>query len=148
MKIKALALASIVSLVGLASMAPASALEVGVTNTVSNTVTAGHLSICEQNSHWDAGIQHTFNLSGDVQLQIGGGGQKGIGGDISFDRFDNIGGGGSIFGDGLGYAQISGNGEVSSTTTYFADHNTTTSEFNGTQTTSSVTTSSATFTNF
>jgi hypothetical protein len=147
MKIKALAIASLLSIIGIASMAPASALEVGVTNTVSNTVTSGHLTICEESSHWDAGIQRVFNISGDVQLQVGGGGQKGIGGDVSFGN-DNFGLGGSIFGDGLGYIQLSGNGEVSATAQVFVDHVTTTQQFSGTQTTSSVTTSSATFTNF
>ncbi len=146
MKIKALALASVVSLLGL-SMAPALAVEVGVTNTVSNTVTAGHLSICETDNHWDNGYQNVFQLSGDVQLQVGGGGQKGIGGNINWGE-GGFGAGGSLFGDGLGYAQLSGNGEVSYTHQNFADHNVTNQEFNGTQTTSSVTTSSATFTNF
>lgn len=146
MKTKALALAGLISLLSL-SMAPAMAIEVGVTNTVSNTVTSGHLSICSTDEHWDSGTQRVFNLSGDVQLQLGGGGQEGIGGDINFGH-DSLGAGGSLFGDGLGYAQISGNGEVSFTTTNFRDYTRTTQEFSGQQTTSSVTTSSATFTNF
>ena len=146
MKTKVLALASLIGLLGI-SMSPAMALEVGVTNTVSNTITSGHLSICETDSHWDAGVQNVFQLSGDVQLQMGGGGQEGIGGNINFGH-DNLGAGGSLFGDGLGYAQLSGNGEVSFTRTYFGDHITTVQEFDGQQTTSSVTTSSATFTNF
>ena len=147
MTIKALAIAGIVSLLGLASMAPAMAIEVGVTNTVSNTVTSGHLTICQENSHWDAGIQEVFNVSGDLQLQAGGGGQKGIGGNINWNE-GNFGAGGSLFGDGLGYVQVSGNGEVSYTGQIFMDHSSTMQEFSGQQTTSSVTTSSATFTNF
>lgn len=147
MKIKALAVASVVSLMGLAAIAPASAMEVGVTNTISNTVTSGHLSICEVDNHWDAGISQSFQVSGDLQLQAGGGGQKGIGGDINFGE-GSFGAGGSLFGDGLGYVQVSGNGNVTYTGEVFADHNMSTTDFSGTQTTSSVTTSSGTFTNF
>lgn len=146
MNTKALALAGFIGLLGL-SVSPALALEVGVTNTVSNTVTSGHLTICATDDHWDNGVQRTFNLSGDVQLQLGGGGQEGIGGNVNFGG-NGLGAGGSLFGDALGYAQISGNGEVSFTTTNFSDHNRDTQEFSGQQTTSSVTTSSATFTNF
>jgi hypothetical protein len=147
MNIKVLALAGLASLFALSAIAPASAIEVGVTNTISNTVTSGKLSICEIDNHWDAGIQEVFQVSGDLQLQAGGGGQKGIGGNINFGE-GGLGAGGSLFGDGLGYAQVSGNGEVSYTGQVFADHNVTTQEFNGQTTTSSVTTSSATFTNF
>lgn len=147
MKIKALAIAGMISMLGMAAIAPASAMEVGVTNTTSNTITSGHLSICETDNHWDNGVSVVFQTSGDIQLQGGGAGQKGIGGNVNFGE-GGFGLGGSLFGDGLAYAQVSGNGEFSTTVTTFRDHNVTNQEFNGQTTTSSVTTSSATFSNF
>jgi hypothetical protein len=147
MKIKLLAFAGLLSILALGTLAPASAIEVGVTNTTSNTVTSGHLSICQVDNHWDAGIQEVFQTSGDLQLQAGGGGQKGLGGSLNFGG-NGVGLGGSIFGDGLRYVEVSGNGEVSYTEQVFVDHNVTDQEFSGQQTTSSITTSSATFTNF
>ncbi len=147
MKMKILALAGFVSILAMGAIAPASAMEVGITNTTSNTVTSGHLSVNEVDNHWDCGTQEVLAVSGDVQLQEGGGGQKGIGGSVNFNG-NGFGAGGSLFGDGLGYAQISGNATISYTRQDFSDHNVTKSDFSGQQTTSSVTTSSATFTNF
>ncbi len=147
MKTKVLALAGFISVLALSTMAPASAVEVGVTNTISNTVTSGHLSICETDNHWDAGISESFQSSGDIQLEAGAAGQKGLGGNLNFGG-NGLGLGGSVFGDGLGLVQVSGNGNVTFTGQVFADHNVTTQEFSGQQTTSSVTSSSATFTNF
>ena len=149
MKMKVLALAGLVSLLSFSAIAPASAMEVGVTNTVSNTVTSGHLSICQIDTHNDSGYSEQWQVSGDLQFQEGGGGQHGIGGNINFpENPDGLGLGGAEFGDGQHYGQISGNGEFSYTYQNFSDHNVTSTEFSGQQTTSTVTTSSATFANF
>lgn len=152
MRIKLLALAGLVSLLSFAAAAPASAIEVGVTNSVSNTVTSGRLQICETDNHYDSGYQQVWQVSGDLQFQEGGGGQKGIGGEGNISGFPPFGGsiglGGAEFGDGLHYGEISGNGEFSYTDQNFSDHNVTNTHFDGQQTTSTVTTSSATFTNF
>jgi|GEM_PF-5872850 len=151
MKSKLLALAGLVSLLSFAAVAPASAIQVGVTNTVSTSITSGHLSVCETDNHYDSGWTAQLQVSGDLQLQFGGGGQKGIGGEGNISGFpfpNSVGLGGAEFGDGLHYGQISGNGEVSLTVANFSDHNVTNSEFSGQQTTSTTTTSSATFANF
>ncbi len=150
MKIKILALAATASLLSL-GIAPAMAMEVGTTSTISNTITSGHLSIHSVDDHWDCGTTSSQQFSGDLQLSAGKAKQIGIGGDINgsfFGNGGNLGLGGSLFADKAGYVEISGNFNETSTNEHFTDHNVTTQNFSGQQTTSSQTISSATFTNF
>ncbi len=140
---KLLAFTSLFSALTFAAAMPALALEVGTTNTVTQTITSGRLQINETDNHWDCGYQNTFQVSGDGTLQAGLGGQ--VGGQISENRNSLSGG---IFGDGDGYIGLTGSGTVSYTHQDFSDHNVTKQYFNGTQTTSSSTIQSATFVNF
>ncbi len=136
---KLLAFASLLTAFTFAAAMPALALEVGTTNTVTQTVTTGHLSVSETDNHWDCGYQNTFQVSGDATLQAGLGAQ--LGGQLSHS---SIGG----FFDGDGYIGLTGSGTLSFTHQEFSDHNVTTQNFSGTQTTSSSTLQSATFVNF
>ena len=131
-----IAFVSFVSALTLAAAMPALALQVGTTNTVTQTVTTGHLSIAETDNHWDCGYQNTFQASGDGTLQLGLGGQIGGLGNSSH------------FLDGNGYIGLTGAGTVSFTHQDFSDHNVVNQNFSGTQTTSSSTITSASFVNF
>ena len=136
MKARLIACASLAFALALGTAMPAMALQIGTTNTVTQTVTTGHLSLSETDNHWDCGYQNVFQVSGDATLQAGLGGQ--IGGLT----------GASNFLDGDGYIGLTGAGTVSYTHSEFSDHNVTTQSFSGTQTTSSSTLSSASFVNF
>lgn len=135
MKSKVIALAAMVSALSLAAVSPALAIEVGTTNTVTQTVTTGHLSVTQVSDHWDCGYQNVFQVSGNIGIQ------GGLGGQIGEHH-------GTSFGDGDGYIALMGAGNVSFTHQEFRDHNTSTQIFTGEQTTSSSTITSATFTNF
>jgi len=132
---KLLAFTSLLSAFTFAAAMPALALEVGTTNTVTQTVTTGHLTMSETDNHWDCGYQNTFQVSGDGTLQAGLGGQLG-------------GLAGNNFLDGNGYIGLTGSGTVSFTHQEFSDKDVTSQYFSGTQTTSSSTLQSATFVNF
>lgn len=136
---KLVAFVSLFSALTFAAAMPALALEVGTTNTVTQTVTSGHLTMSETDNHWDCGYQNTFQVSGDGTLQAGLGGQ--LGGQLGSN---SLGG----FFDGDGYIGLTGSGTLSYTHQEFSDHNVTTQNFSGTQTTSSSTLQSATFVNF
>lgn len=151
---KALGLTAILAAV---SMMPAMAMQVGVTNTVSNTVTSGNLVLNSVDKHTDCGYQDVWAVSGDLQKQIQGSGVVGIGGSFEGSGFNSehpeagggqLGLGGGLEGNFTGSEQVSLNATISHSHTSFEDDNVTTQTFNGQQTTTSTTTSSATFTNF
>lgn len=142
-----------------ATMVPAFAMQVGVTNTVSNTVTSGNLVMSVVDKHWDNGCQDVWAVSGDLQEQFQGSGVIGLGGSEEGSGFGNFlkdahngggqeGIGGGIEGNITGQREVSLNATISHTHTEFSDYNVSSQTFNGQQTTTSTTTSSATFTNF
>lgn len=146
-------------LAGLAAMSalPASAMQVGVTNTVTNTVTSGNLVMNVNDQHWDCGYQDVWAVSGDLQEQVQGSGIIGLGGSLEGAGLDlqhpdvdggQVGLGGGLEGNFTGSEQVSLNATYSHAHTEFRDYNVSTQTFNGQQTTISTTTSSATFTNF
>ena len=147
----------ITAILAAASVMPAMAMQVGVTNTVTNTVTSGNLVMSVVDKHTDCGYQDVWAVSGDLQRQLQGSGVIGLGGSFEGSGFDKehpesaggqLGLGGGLEGNFTGSEQVSLNATISHSHTSFEDDNVSTQTFNGQQTTVSTTTSSATFTNF
>lgn len=147
----------ITAILAAASVMPAMAMQVGVTNTVTNTVTSGNLVMNVVDKHTDCGYQDVWAVSGDVSRQIQGSGVVGLGGSFEGSGFNSehpeagggqLGLGGGLEGNFTGSEQASLNATISHSHTEFTDNNVSTQTFNGQQTTVSTTTSSATFTNF